>query len=116
LSYVSATGSGTLFVSSGGAVVAQIDMIGSYTSANFSAKADSNGKVEIVDPTVVNGGSVFQGPPAPFPRHGIDLPNIAFGAQTTLADSENAAETSGTLTVTDPRALRSSATTWPEAS
>jgi hypothetical protein len=101
LSYVPATGSGTLFVSSGGRVVALINMIGSYTSANFSAKADSNGKVEIVDPTVVNGGRVFQGPPAPFPRHGLDLPDIACGAQTTLAYSENSADTGGALSVTD---------------
>jgi hypothetical protein len=46
LSYVSAGGSGTLTVSSGSTVVAQINMIGNYTSANFSAIADSNGKVE----------------------------------------------------------------------
>ena len=38
-----------------------------------------------------------------FPRHGIDLPDIAFGAQTTLAYAENAADTGGTLTVTDGR-------------
>ena len=86
LSYVPAAGSGTLFVSSGGAVVAEINMIGSYTSANFSIKADSNGNVEIVDPTVPNGGSVAR---ETFPRHGIDLPDIAFGAQTTLAYAKN---------------------------
>ena len=60
-------------------------MIGSYTSANFNIKADSNGKVEIVDPTVPNGGSVAPEHAQTFPRNGIDLPNIAFGAQTTLA-------------------------------
>ena len=37
------------------------------------------------------------------PPPGIDLPNIAFGAQTTLAYSENAAGTGGTLTVNDGR-------------
>ena len=64
LSYVSAAShtSGTLFVSSGGAVVAQINMIGAYTSANFSTRADGSGNVEIFDPTVVNGGSVEPGP------------------------------------------------------
>jgi hypothetical protein len=106
LSYVSSAShtSGTLFVSSGGAVVAQINMIGSYTSANFSAKADSNGKVEIVDPTVPNGGSVAPGPAAKtFPGSGVDLPDIAFGAQTTLAYSQNAAGTGGTLMVNDGR-------------
>jgi hypothetical protein len=90
--------SGTLFVSSGGTVVPQINIIGAYTSANFSAQADSNGHVEIVDPAVPNGGSAQT-----FPRQGLDLPDIAFGAQTTLAYSENGADTAGTLTVTDGR-------------
>jgi len=34
---------------------------------------------------------------------GIDLPNIAFGAETTLAYAENGARVGGTLTVTDGR-------------
>ena len=38
-----------------------------------------------------------------FPRNGIDLPDIAFGAQTTLAYAENAAGAGGTLTVSDGR-------------
>jgi trimeric autotransporter adhesin len=103
LSYVPAAGSGTLFVSSGGAVVAQINMIGSYTSANFSIKADSNGNVEIVDPTVPNGASVAPEHAQTFPRNGIDLPDIAFGAQTTLAYAKHVADTGGTLTVSDGR-------------
>jgi fibronectin-binding autotransporter adhesin len=100
LSYVSAAShtSGTLFVSSGGAVVAAINIIGAYTSANFSAKADGNNNVEIIDPTVPNGGSVQT-----FPQHGLDLPDIAFGAQTTRAYAENNAGTGGTLTVSDGR-------------
>ena len=57
----------------------------------------------IIDPTVPNGGSVAPAPAAAFPRQGIDLPNIAFGAQTTLAYAANAAGTGGTLTVTDGR-------------
>jgi hypothetical protein len=36
-------------------------------------------------------------------KDGIDLPNIAFGAQTTLAHSRNGADSGGTLTVTDGR-------------
>jgi Ca2+-binding RTX toxin-like protein len=32
-----------------------------------------------------------------------NVPNIAFGAQTTLAHSQNSADTGGTLTVTDGR-------------
>ena len=71
-------------------MVAQINMIGGYMSANFSAKADSNARVEIVDPMVPNGGSIAPGPAGTFPRNGIDLPDIAFGAQTTLAYSEDA--------------------------
>jgi hypothetical protein len=94
-------------------------MIGSYASANFSAKADNNGNVEIADPTVPNGGSVAPEPRQALPQHGIDLPDIAFGAQTTLAYTRNAAGTSGLLTVATAatrRRLRSSAATSPEAS
>lgn len=36
-------------------------------------------------------------------KDGSDVPNIAFGAQTTLAHSQNSADTGGTLTVTDGR-------------
>ena len=43
------------------------------------------------------------GPHKTFPQSGVDLPDIAFGAQTTLAYSENAAGTGGTLTVSDGR-------------
>jgi hypothetical protein len=78
--------------------VAEINIIGAYTSANFSAKADSNGNVEIVDPAVPNGGSAQT-----FPRQGLDLPDIAFGAQTTLAYAANANGAGGTLTVSDGR-------------
>jgi autotransporter passenger strand-loop-strand repeat protein len=119
LSYTSAAGSGTLSVMGGVTLVAQIKMIGSYTSANFSAKADNNGNVEIADPTVPNGGSVAPEPRQALPQHGIDLPDIAFGAQTTLAYTRNAAGTSGLLTVATAatrRRLRSSAATSPEAS
>jgi hypothetical protein len=76
-SYTSHTGSGTLTVSSGGAVVAQINMIGAYTSANFHITAGISGTVAIVDPTVVNGGSV-------------DLFPLAFGAPSTLAHPDAA--------------------------
>ena len=78
-------------------------MIGSYTSANFSITSGVSGTVAIVDPTVVNGGSVEIGPAGTFPRHGLDLPDIAFGAQTTLAYAANATDTGGTLTMTDGR-------------
>jgi hypothetical protein len=105
LSYVSAAShtSGTLFVSSGGVQVAAITMIGQYSAGNFHITAGSGGKVEITDPAVPNGGSVAPGPSQSFPQDGIDLPNIAFGARTTLAYAENAAGSGGTLTVSDGR-------------
>jgi hypothetical protein len=103
LSYTSAAGSGALPVVSGAAVVARINMIGSYTSANFSAKAGSNGNVEIVDSTVPNGGTGAAKPAQSFPRNGIDLPDISFGAQTTLASSQNIASAGGALRVSDGR-------------
>jgi hypothetical protein len=104
--YVSANAantSGTLFVSSGGAQVAAITMVGHYSAGNFVITAGSGGTVEITDPIVPNGGSVEPAHSGTFPQHGIDLPNIAFGAQTTLAYTENAAGTGGTLTVGDGR-------------
>ena len=59
--------------------------------------------MEIVDPAVPNGGSVTPGPTPAFPQHGIDLPNVAFGANTTLAYLQNAGGAGGTLTVSDGR-------------
>ena len=94
---------GTLFVSSGGVEVAEIHLIGHYSSGNFHISSGINGSVKITDPAVVNGGSVVSGPAQPFPGGGIDLPNIAFGAHTTLAYSQNNAGTGGTLTVSDGR-------------
>jgi hypothetical protein len=45
--------SGTLTVSSGGTLVADITLVGTYTSANFHISSGSGGTVEITDPTVV---------------------------------------------------------------
>jgi hypothetical protein len=78
-------------------------MVGHYSAGNFHITSGSGGTVEIVDPTVPNGGSVAPGPAQSFPRNGIDLPDIAFGAHTTLAYAENSAGTGGTLTVSDGR-------------
>ena len=105
-SYVSANAgntSGTLFVSSGGTMVAAIKMVGAYSAGDYSIISGASGTVAIVDPTVVNGGSVEPGAGATFPRHGIDPPDIAFGAQTKLAYAVNAAGAGGTLTVSDGR-------------
>jgi hypothetical protein len=95
--------SGTLFVSSGGHLVAAIKFSGSYVAGDFHITSGISGTVAITDPTVPSGGSVEPGPAQSFPRQGIDLPNIAFGAQTTLAYSQNTAGTGGTLTVSDGR-------------
>ena len=102
-SYTSAGGSGALTVSSGGQVVAVVEFVGNYSAGNFHITAGVSGSVKITDPGVVNGGSVEVGNAQAFPQHGIDLPNIAFGAQTTLAYSENATGKRGTLTVSDGR-------------
>ena len=106
-SYVSANAantSGTLFVSSGGVEVAAITMVGHYSAGNFHITSGSGGTVGIVDPAVVNGGSVEPGPTTKtFPQGDADLPDIALGARTTLAYSENAAGTGGTLTLSDSR-------------
>jgi hypothetical protein len=105
-SYVSANAantSGTLFISSGGTMVAAIKMVGSYSVGEFHITSGAGGTVAITDPTVPNGGSVEPGPAHNFPQGGVDLPNIAFGARTTLAYAENAAGTGGTLTVSDGR-------------
>jgi hypothetical protein len=79
LSYVSAAShtSGTLFVSSGGTMVAAIKMVGSYSVGNFHITSGAGGTVAITGPTVPNGGSVEPG-----------AANVTFGAQTTLAYSE----------------------------
>jgi len=102
-SYTQVGSGGTLFVSSGGVEVAEIHLIGNYSSGNFHVTSGISGSVKITDPAVVNGGSVVSGPAQPFPGGGIDLPNIAFGAHTTLAYSQNNAGTGGTLTVSDGR-------------
>ena len=80
-SYASANAgntSGTLFVSSGGMLVAAIKMVGSYSAGDFHITSGNGGVVEIADPTVPNGGSFKPG-----------VSDIAFGAQTTLAYSQN---------------------------
>jgi PBP superfamily domain len=95
--------SGTLFVSSGGALVAAVKMAGSYSASDFHITAAPFDTVPIADPPVANSGSVDPSPVDVFPKHGLDLPDLAFGAQMTLAYSENNAKTGGTLTVSDGR-------------
>jgi hypothetical protein len=58
--------------------VAAITMVGHYLVGNFHITSGAGGTVAITDPTVPNGGSVEPG-----------VADIATGAQTTLAYSEN---------------------------
>ena len=102
-SYTPASGSGTLSVSSGGQLVASIVLIGNYSAGNFHITSGISGSVKITDPGGVDGGSVVAGSAQAIPRQGIDLPDIAFGAQTTLAYAANGANAGGTLTVRDGR-------------
>ena len=67
-SYVSAGGSGTLTVSSGGQVVAGIECAGTYSAGNFHISSGIGGTVKITDPGVVDGGSVQFGTARPHPR------------------------------------------------
>jgi hypothetical protein len=78
VSYTSAAShtSGTLMVTSGG-VSATVTLVGNYSPANFSSSTVGP-HVRITDPEVINGGGVEPG-----------VPDIGFGAQTTLAYSEN---------------------------
>ena len=78
-------------------------MVGSYTSANFSIKADSNGNVEIVDPTVPNGGSVEPEPAPNLPAARHRSAGHRLRRATTLAYAQNVPDTGGTLTVSDGR-------------
>ena len=64
---------------------------------SWCTASGAGGTVAITDPTVPNGGSVEPGPAHNFPQGGVDLPNIAFGAQTTLAYAEKAVGTGGTF-------------------
>jgi hypothetical protein len=111
--------SGVLTVTSGGTVVAKINMVGNYTASSFNLGADSSGHVEITDPsnsasntasssTVTSGGSngasfidnasTFSGTLAGLWAHDhTGLPGIGFGAHTMLGYSENGGDAGGTV-------------------
>ena len=63
-------------------------MIGAYTSANFSITCRVSGTVAIVDRRRQWRRRGTR-PAQAFPRHDLDLPDIAFGARTTIACSKN---------------------------
>ena len=89
--YTSVTASGGFLTVTSGpthSAVALINFIGHYATSNFQIGSGFGGTVKIVDPTLPNGGSVVPGAATKaFPRSGVDLPDIAFGAHTTLAYS-----------------------------
>ena len=83
VTYVSAAShtSGALMVSSGGQLVASIDLIGVYSAGNFTVTSGAGGTVEITDPAVVGGGGVDTGSAAMvWLRNSVDLPGVAAGA------------------------------------
>jgi hypothetical protein len=81
--------SGTLTVSSGGAVVAQIKIVGTYTNANFSATLGSNNTVAIVDPQVMSGCTAEGSAASVIGGHRVGQSwQIGFAAHATLAHSE----------------------------
>jgi hypothetical protein len=92
--------SGTLTVSSGGHLVASIEMIGTYSTGNFHSGPGISGTVEITYPGVVHGGGIqLGGHHALRPRHNVDLPEIAFYPSTTLAFARNGGDVGGMLGV-----------------
>jgi hypothetical protein len=95
--------SGTLFISSGGTLVAAIKMAGSYSAGGlpYRLRRQQHGRDHRSGRPQRRQRSAR--PIRAFPRDGIDLPNIAFGAHTTLAYAANAAGTGDTLTVSDGR-------------
>ena len=87
--------SGALMVSSGGQLVASIDLIGVYSDGQFHGRPRALARtVEILDPVVVGGGSVDTGSAAMvWLRNSIDPPAVAAGARTTLAGATHSHET-----------------------
>ena len=107
-SYVSANAantSGTLFISSGGTWSLPSRWSAAYSVGDFhftSGASAAPSRSRIRRSPMAAASSRVPGLDLPA-RPGIDLPNIAFGAQTTLAYSQNATGAGGTLTVSDGR-------------
>ena len=83
-------------VSSGGQLVANIDLIGVYSTGDFRLSSGVSGTVEISDPMVIGGGSVGASSAAMvWLRNSVDLPGVADGARTTLVGITDAGKTIG---------------------
>ena len=86
--------SGALMVSSGGQLVASIDLIGVYSTGDLRVVSGVSATVKILDPAVVGGGSVDTSSAAMvWLRNSIDAPGVAAGARATLAGTTDARET-----------------------
>ena len=91
------TSGGTLTVSNGTNSVA-LGLMGDYTAASWKLSKDSTGGTRVVDPPVTGSLSANADGGA---GGGIDLSDISFGDNTTLAYTANSDKTGGTLTVSD---------------
>jgi hypothetical protein len=92
VTYVSAAShtSGALMVSSGGQLVASIDLIGVYSTGDLRVVSGVSATVKILDPAVGGGGSVDTSSAAMvWLRNSIDPPAVAAGARTTLETGDN---------------------------
>ena len=88
--------SGALMVSSGGQLVASIDLIGVYSTGDLRVVSGLSATVKILDPAVVGGGSVDTSSAAmAWLRNSIDPPGVAAGARTTLAGTTDGRVTRG---------------------
>ena len=86
--------SGALMVSSGGQLVASIDLIGVYSTGDLRVVSGVSATVKILDPVVVGGGSVdISSAAMVWLRNSIDPPGVAAGARATLAGTTDARET-----------------------
>ncbi|MGC1698358.1 MAG: hypothetical protein WA796_06485, partial [Pseudolabrys sp.] len=93
--------SGVLTVTSGGTAVAKINLLGTgYTTSGFHLNSGPGGSCTIItDPPVISGGTIqTTSAPALIAPSSLDLSQIASGAPTTLAYSENN-NTGATLTM-----------------
>jgi len=82
--------SGALMVSSGGQLVASIDLIGVYSTGDLRVVSGVSATVKILDPAVGGGGSVDTSSAAMvWLRNSIDPPAVAAGARTTLETGDN---------------------------
>ena len=74
--------SGALMVSSGGQLVASIDLIGVYSTGDLRVVSGVSATVKILDPVVVGGGSVdISSAAMVWLRNSIDAPGVAAAAR-----------------------------------